>query len=152
MLNSITLMGRLVADPDLRSTTSGTAVCAIRIAVDRDYTGQNSEKQTDFIDVVTWRQTAEFVSRYFSKGSMIVVHGSLQGRKWQDKEGNNRISWEVQADKVWFGGSKNDPAAPAAPKEEKKSAPAALPSAASGSYSSGSTEEFTAMPDEDLPF
>ena len=152
MLNSIILMGRLVADPELKSTASGTSVCSFRIAVDRDGSGRNgAEKQTDFIDIVTWRQTAEFVSRYFSKGKMIIVQGSLQGRKWQDKEGNNRISWEVQANNVWFGESKNDEQT-AAPREEKVSAPAALPPAASESYSSGGAGEFTAMPDEDLPF
>ena len=106
MLNSITLMGRLTADPELKSTQSGVSVCSFCIAVDRDYSG--NDKQTDFIDIVAWRSTAEFVSRYFSKGNMIIVQGSLQSRKWQDKDGNNRVAWEVQADRVWFGDSKKD--------------------------------------------
>ena len=106
MLNSIVLMGRLVADPELKTTTSGVSVCTFRIAVDRDYSGRNGEdRQTDFIDIVAWRQTADFVTRYFSKGSMIVVQGSLQSRKWQDRNGGSRISWEVQAASVWFGES-----------------------------------------------
>ena len=109
MLNSIVLMGRLVADPELRSTTSGVAVCSFTVAVDRDFSGRNgAEKQTDFIDVVAWRQTAEFVSRYFAKGRMIVVQGSLQSSKYQDRDGNNRTRWEVQANNVYFGDSRRD--------------------------------------------
>lgn len=107
MLNSVVLMGRLVADPELKSTTSGTYVCPFRLAVDRDYSGRSGDdRQTDFINIVAWRSQAEFVSRYFSKGSLIVIQGSLQSRKWQDKNGANRISWEVQANNVWFGGGK----------------------------------------------
>ena len=108
MLNSITLMGRLTADPELCSTSSGVSVCSFRIAVDRDFVPQGGERQTDFIEIVTWRSTADFVSRYFSKGSMIIVQGSLQSRKWQDKYGNNRVSWEVQADRVHFGEAKKE--------------------------------------------
>ena len=104
MLNSIVIMGRLVRDPEMRKTGSDVAVCSFTVAVDRDY--QKDEKITDFIDCVAWRSTAEFISRYFSKGRMIVVQGSLQSRKWQDKDGNNRVSWEVQADKAFFGDSK----------------------------------------------
>lgn len=141
-------MGRLVGDPELKNTPSGTAVCAIRIAVDRDYTAQNGERQTDFIDVVTWRQTAEFVSRYFQKGKMIVVQGSLHSRKWQDKDGNNRISWEVQADRVWFGGSKNDNSDISREEAADRDSydPPALPAGDSGDG------DFTPMPNEDLPF
>lgn len=101
-------MGRLVADPELRTTPAGVSVCSFRIAVDRDFQRQGEEKKTDFFDIVTWRNTAEFVSRYFSKGRMIVVQGSIQSRKWQDKDGNNRIAWEVQSDKVYFGDSKKE--------------------------------------------
>ena len=91
MLNHITIMGRLVKDPELRRTQSGVAVCSFTVAVDRDFQSREAaEKQTDFIDVVAWRQTAEFVSKYFTKGRMIVVDGSLQSRKWQDKTGQNR--------------------------------------------------------------
>ncbi|MBQ2959887.1 MAG: single-stranded DNA-binding protein, partial [Oscillospiraceae bacterium] len=106
MLNHITIMGRLVRDPELRSTQSGTSVASFTVAVDRDFGGRDGgEKQTDFIDCVAWRQTGEFVSKYFRKGSMIVVSGRLQSRKWQDREGNNRTNWEVVADNVYFGES-----------------------------------------------
>ena len=109
MLNHIVIMGRLTRDPELRRTQSGIAVTTISVAVDRDYQSRDSqEKQTDFIDVVAWRSTAEFVSKYFTKGRMIVVEGSLQSRKWQDKNGQNRVSWEVQANNVYFGDSKRD--------------------------------------------
>ena len=108
MLNQIIIMGRLTRDPELRRTQSGTAVCSFSVAVDRDFKSQSGEKETDFIDVVAWRQTGEFVSKYFTKGRMIVVSGSLQSRKWQDRNGQNRISWEVIADNVYFGDSKRD--------------------------------------------
>jgi len=109
MLNRITIMGRLVKDPELRRTQSGTSVCSFTVAVDRDFQSKdNAERQTDFIDVVAWRQTAEFICKYFGKGRMIVVDGSLQSRKWQDKNGQNRTSWEVMANNVYFGDSKRD--------------------------------------------
>ncbi len=109
MLNHIVLMGRLVKDPELRYTQSQVPVASFTVAVDRDFGGRDgSERQTDFIDCVAWRQTGEFVSKYFQKGRMIVVSGRLQSRKWQDREGNNRTSWEVSADNVYFGDSKRD--------------------------------------------
>ena len=109
MLNHIVLMGRLVKDPDLRYTQSQVPVASFTVAVDRDFGGRDGgERQTDFIDCVAWRQTGEFVSKYFQKGRMIVVSGRLQSRKWQDREGNNRTSWEVSADNVYFGDSKRD--------------------------------------------
>ena len=109
MLNHIVIMGRLTRDPELRRTQNGTAVTTITVAVDRDYQSRDSqERQTDFIDVVAWRSTAEFISKYFSKGRMIVVEGSLQSRKWQDKLGQNRVSWEIQANNVYFGEAKRD--------------------------------------------
>lgn len=108
MLNHITLMGRLVRDPELRTTQSGVSVCSFTIAVDRDFSGKGEEKLTDFVDVVAWRNTADFVSKYFSKGRMAIVDGSLQSRKWQDKEGNNRVSWEVLANNIYFGDSKRN--------------------------------------------
>ena len=109
MLNHIVIMGRLTRDPELRRTQSGVAVTTISVAVDRDYQSRDSqERQTDFIDVVAWRSTAEFISKYFTKGRMIVVEGSLQSRKWQDKAGQNRVSWEIQASNVYFGDSKRD--------------------------------------------
>ena len=106
MLNKIFIMGRLTRDPELRRTQSGTAVTSFSLAVDRDYKSQSGEKETDFIDVVAWRSTAEFVSKYFTKGRMAVVEGRLQIRDWKDKEGNNRRSAEVVADNVYFGDSK----------------------------------------------
>ena len=108
MLNRITLMGRLTRDPELRRTQSGTAVTSFSLAVDRDYKTQSGEKETDFIDVVAWRSTAEFVAKYFTKGRMAVVEGRLQIRDWKDKDGNNRRSAEVVADNIDFGDSKRD--------------------------------------------
>ena len=108
MLNHIVLMGRLTRDPELRRTGSGVAVASFTLAVDRDYAAQGAEKETDFVDIVAWRSTAEFVSKYFSKGRMAVVSGRLQIRNWQDKEGNKRRSAEVVADNVYFGDSKRD--------------------------------------------
>ena len=108
MLNHIVLMGRLTRDPELRRTGSGVAVASFTLAVDRDYAAQGAEKETDFVDIVAWRSTAEFVSKYFTKGRMAVVSGRLQIRNWQDKEGNKRRSAEVVADNVYFGDSKRD--------------------------------------------
>ena len=107
MLNHITIMGRLTRDPELRRTGTGTAVASFTVAVDRDFGGRDGgERETDFIDCVAWRQTGEFVSKYFTKGSMIVVSGRLQIRNWNDKDGNKRRSAEVVADNVYFGESK----------------------------------------------
>lgn len=106
MLNQVVLMGRLVANPTLRYTQSQTPVASFTIAVDRDYQTGGSGRQTDFVECAAWRHTAEFVDKYFTKGQMIVVSGSLQSRKWQDKAGNNRVSWEVVADSVHFCGDK----------------------------------------------
>ena len=109
MLNHITIMGRLTRDPELRRTGSGIAVASFTVAVDRDFGGRDGgEKETDFIDCVAWRQTGEFVSKYFTKGSMIVVSGRLQIRSWTDKEGNKRRTAEVVADNCYFGDSKRD--------------------------------------------
>lgn len=108
MLNRIIIMGRLTRDPELRHTQSGTAVASFSLAVDRDFKNQNGEKETDFIDVVAWRNSAEFVSRYFAKGRMAVVEGRLQIRPWEDRQGNKRRSAEVVADNVYFGDSKKD--------------------------------------------
>lgn len=111
MLNTITIMGRLTKAPELRYTQSNTPVTSFAVACDRDF----GDKQTDFIDCVAWRQTAEFVEKYFAKGSMAVVTGRLQSRKWEDNNGNKRTSWEVLADRVYFGESKKAEA-PAVPK------------------------------------
>ena len=108
MLNRIILMGRLTRDPELRRTSSGTAVTSFSLAVDRDFKSQSGEKETDFIDIVAWRNTAEFVSKYFTKGRMAVVEGRLQIRDWTDKDGGKRRSAEVIADNIYFGDSKRD--------------------------------------------
>ena len=153
MLNHIVLMGRLTRDPELRRTGSGIAVASFTLAVDRDFAAQGAEKETDFVDIVAWRNPAEFVSRYFTKGRMAVVTGRLQIRNWTDKDGNKRRSAEVVADNVYFGDSKRDGAsAPAgfdqtpsyaAPQPYQQSAPQAP--AASG---------FSMLEDDDseLPF
>ena len=109
MLNKIFLMGRLTRDPELRRTTTGTPVASFTLAVDRDFKDKGTgERATDFIDVVAWRQTGEFVSRHFSKGRMAVVEGRLQLRDWTDKDGNKRNTAEVVADQVYFGDSKKE--------------------------------------------
>ena len=106
MLNKIIIMGRLTRDPELRRTGSGTAVTSFSLACDRDFKSQSGDKETDFIDVVAWKNTAEFVSKYFSKGRMAVVDGRLQIRDWTDKAGNKRTTAEVVADNVYFADSK----------------------------------------------
>lgn len=107
MLNRCTIMGRLTSDPEIRRTGSGVAVTSFTIACDRDF-GSNGEKETDFVEIVCWRNTAEFVSKYFSKGRMAVVSGRLQIRSWTDKDGNKRRTAEIVADNVYFGDSKQD--------------------------------------------
>ena len=107
MLNNVTIMGRVCRDIELRRTANGTAVASFTIACDRDFPNKaNGERETDFVDVVCWQHTAEFVSKYFTKGSMAVVSGRLQIRSWTDKDGNNRRSAEVVADNIYFGDSK----------------------------------------------
>ena len=108
MLNRIVIMGRLTRDPELRRTQNGTSVTSVRLAVDRDFKSQDGTKQADFFDVVAWRQTAEFVSKYFTKGRMAIVEGRLQSRDWQDKDGNKRTSIEIVADNFYFGDSRRD--------------------------------------------
>ena len=162
MLNVVVLMGRLVADPQLRQTPQGINVASFRIAVDRNYARQGEQRQADFIDIVAWRQQAEFVSKYFQKGSPIVVEGSLQTRQYQDKNGNNRTAVEVVANQINFvprsnsqgsgsGAAGYAPAAPAAPAAGGYSRPAVQDAAPS--YSAGSSEDFAVIDDnEDLPF
>lgn len=106
MINSVILMGRLVADPELRQTPNNISVCRFRIAVDRGYSSANGEKQADFINITAWRQTAEFVSKYFTKGKMIIVEGSLHNNDYTDNNGVKHYSMEVVAEKVAFGESK----------------------------------------------
>ena len=125
MLNHIVIMGRLARDPELRRTQTGTPVASFRLAVDRDFKDKSTgERSTDWIDVVAWRGTAEFVFRYFSKGRMAVVEGSLQVRDWTDKDGNKRRSTEVVADNVYFGDSKRpESGTPAEPSGELQELP-----------------------------
>ena len=148
MLNKVFIMGRLTRDPELRRTQSGTAVTSFSLAVDRDYKSQSGEKETDFIDVVAWRSTAEFVAKYFTKGRMAVVEGRLQIRDWKDKDGNNRRSAEVVADNIYFGDSKRDGAG------GYEAAPAY--GAPMGGYSApmGGSSAFAEIDEEDgdLPF
>lgn len=108
MLNKIFIMGRLTRDPELRRTQNGTAVAGFALAVDRDYKNADGTKETDFIEVVAWRSSAEFVSKYFTKGRMAIVEGRLQIRDWTDKDGNKRRNAEVVADNVYFGDSKEE--------------------------------------------
>ena len=148
MLNHITIMGRLTRDPELRRTGSGIAVASFTVAVDRDFGGRDGgEKETDFIDCVAWRQTGEFISKYFTKGRMIVVDGRLEMRDWTDKEGNKRTTAEIVVENAYFGDSKRDGdssyAAPAAPSYGAYSAPASAPAS-----------DFAMLDDDDaqLPF
>lgn len=106
MLNKAILMGRLTRDPELRYTQSNLPVVSFTVAVDRSHSNNGGERQADFINVVAWRKTAEFVSQWFTKGMMIIVTGSIQSRNWQDKNGNNRTSIEVIADEIQFGETK----------------------------------------------
>lgn len=145
MLNRITLMGRLTRDPELRQTQSGNSVASFTLACDRDYAAQGAEKETDFIDVVAWRNTADFVSKYFSKGRMAVVAGRLQIRNWQDKEGNKRKTAEIIADSVYFGDSKRDSADGPAPAEFKQ-----LPDTTPVPFSGSDMQQMGL--DDDLPF
>ena len=155
MLNHIVLMGRLTRDPELRRTASGIAVVSFTLAVDHDVPNRETgERGVDFIDIVAWRQTAEFVSKYFAKGRMAVVSGRLQIRAWTDKEGGKRRSAEVVADSVYFGDSRRDNAesAPAA-------APNAFPAPYADSYSAPAApavpaSDFAMLEDDDadLPF
>ena len=155
MLNHIVIMGRLTRDPELRRTGSGVAVTSFTVAVDRDFGNrENGERETDFIDCVAWRQTGEFVSKYFTKGRMAVVSGRLQIRNWTDKEGNKRRTAEVVADNVYFGDSKREGEtgyAPAANNYGSYGAPAAP---AYSAPASSPASDFTMLDDDDaqLPF
>ena len=150
MLNKIILMGRLTRDPELRRTQSGTAVTSFSLAVDRDFKSQSGEKETDFIDIVAWRGTAEFVSKYFTKGRMAVVEGRLQIRDWTDRDGGKRRSAEVIADNVYFGDSKREGGS------DYGSAPAYGAPAPSRGYAApaGGQSDFAEIGEEDgeLPF
>ena len=139
MLNNAVIMGRMVADPELRSTESGVSVTSFTVAVDRRFVKQGEERQADFIDVVAWRNTAEFVCKYFTKGSMIAVQGNIQTRMYEDKNGNKRKAVEIVAENVSFCGGKSDNA-------NGTSEPATVP------YALADDSDFKEIPDEDMPF
>ena len=152
MLNRIILMGRLTRDPELRRTGSGTAVTSFSLAVDRDFKSQSGEKETDFIDIVAWRNTAEFVSKFFTKGRMAVVEGRLQIRDWTDKDGGKRRSAEVVADNVYFGDSKRDGGDNSGYTPGYAPAPASHRAAPSNFSASGSDFAEIGEADGELPF
>lgn len=157
MLNIVALIGRLVADPELKTTQNGINVCSFRIAVDRSFTRQGEERKADFIDVTAWRKNAEFVSKYFQKGSMIAVEGSLQTRQYQDQQGSNRTVVEVVASNVSFCGGKAAER-PATASYEKQTANNVREANAAHSapqkpqsYAQGSVDDFTEISDADEP-
>ena len=159
MLNVVAIMGRLVADPELKTTTQGTSVCSFRIACDRNFARQGEQRQADFIDIVAWRQQAEFVSKYFQKGSLIAIDGSLQTRQYQDRNGNNRTKVEVIASNVSFAGAKaaDKPTTQSFDQQtanhvQEASAAHSVPQAAP-EYSQGNADDFVPIDDtDDLPF
>ncbi len=163
MLNHITIMGRLTRDPELRRTGSGIAVASFTVAVDRDFAPKDGgERGTDFINCVAWRQTGEFISKYFSKGSMIVVSGRLQMRNWTDKDGNKRVAAEVIADNVYFGESKRSSDSSYGASNGNGNSPyggnsygaASAPSTPAYSSGASSASDFMMLDDDDaqLPF
>ena len=153
MLNHIVIMGRLTRDPELRCTGSGVAVASFTLAVDRDFAPKDGgERETDFIDCVAWRQTGEFVSKYFTKGRMAVVEGRLQIRDWTDKDGGKRRSAEVVADNVYFGDSKRDGGDNSGYNPGYAPAPASHSAAPSNFSASGSDFAEIGEDDGELPF
>ncbi len=153
MLNSVILMGRLVADPELKTTSSGISVTSFAVAVDRGYARQGEDRQTDFINIVAWRQQADFVTKYFRKGQMIAIQGSLQSRSYDTKDGRRVTVWEVIADRISFCGSKNESgggynagSASSVRNDAGSTAPAA--------FQNGGSEDFDSLSDseDDLPF
>lgn len=152
MLNVVAIMGRLVADPELRTTPAGHSVCSFRIACDRSYVQQGQQRQADFIDIVAWRQQADFVSKYFKKGSMIAVEGSLQTRNYQDKNGNSRTAVEVVANNISFAGAKRQDGQNA-PSYEQQTANHVQQAKAQTSFTQGGMDDFSVInDDDDLPF
>ena len=148
MLNVVAVMGRLVADPELRTTQQGTSVCSFRIACDRSFVQQGQERQADFLDIVAWRHNADFICKHFSKGSLVAIQGHLQTRQYQDKNGNNRTAVEIVADSLNFAGAKRqqpvDDGGEAPPRDYREPAPA---------YAQGSADDFAVIDDnDDLPF
>lgn len=152
MLNVVAIVGRLVADPELRTTTAGHSVCSFRIACDRSYVQQGQQRQADFIDVIAWRQSAEFVSKHFKKGSLIAIEGSLQTRQYQDKNGNKRTAVEVVANNISFAGAKRQDSQ-SAPSYEQQTASHVEQAKAQTGFAQGSADDFAVINDnDDLPF
>lgn len=157
MLNVAAIMGRLTADPELRTTASGISVCSFTLAVDRSFVRQGEERQADFINVVAWRSTAEFICKYFTKGQMMAVTGSIQTRNYEDRQGNRRTAVEIVASDVSFTGSRRESGGGSSENTGSSyhSAPASRPaiSEPAPAYSSGSNEDFEEiLGDDDLPF
>ena len=150
MLNVAAINGRLVADPELRTTNTGVNVCSFTVACDRSFVRQGEERQCDFIDVVAWRTTAEFVSKYFHKGNMIGVQGSIQVRSYTDKNGINRKAFEIIADNVHFCGGRNENGGFSQGYSAPVAAPASAPAPAFSTADAGSFKEIP--DDDDLPF
>lgn len=151
MYNRVVLIGRLTADPELKVTPQGTSVCSFSIAVDRPFSGKGGERATDFINIVAWRQSAEFISKYFAKGRLIGIEGAIQTRNYEDKSGNKRTAFEVLVDRAFFTESKASAGGGSsyrAPAEDN-----ARPEPSGGvAYSSGSVGDFQVEDDDDLPF
>ena len=156
MLNVVAIMGRLVADPELRTTQSGVNTCTFRIACDRNFARQGEQRQADFITIVAWRQQAEFVCKYFQKGSMIAIEGSLQTRQYQDRSGNNRTAVEVVANNISFASAKAaDKPSGRGFDEQTETYTREAHAAQNGAqgYSQGSADDFAVIDDnDDLPF
>lgn len=151
MLNVVAIMGRLVADPELKTTPAGISVCTFRIACDRNFVQQGQQRQADFIDVVAWRHNADFLCKYFAKGSMVAVQGCLQTRQYQDRNGSNRTAVEVVADSLSFAGSNKKPGGQAV--DDGGEAPPSNSPETTSAYSQGSAEDFEVIDDnDDLPF
>lgn len=152
MINVVAMMGRLVADPELRTTQQGTNVCTFRMACDRSHVQQGQERQADFIDVVAWRQSAEFVSKYFKKGGLIAVEGRLQTRQYRDKQGSNRTAVEVVANNISFAGAKRQDSQ-SVPSYEQQTASHVEQAKAQTGFAQGSADDFAVISDnDDLPF
>lgn len=152
MLNVVALLGRLTADPELRKTPNGVSITTFTLAVNRSYVKQGGERQTDFIDIVAWRTTAEFITKYFKKGQMMALQGSLQTRTYEDKQGNKRKAVEILADNVYFADSKGSGGGG---QHSTYSTPdyTDSPASASPAFSQGSADDFAVVDDnEDLPF
>ncbi len=152
MLNVVALLGRLTADPELRKTPNGVSITTFTLAVNRSYVKQGGERQTDFIDIVAWRTTAEFITKYFKKGQMMALQGSLQTRTYEDKQGNKRKAVEILADNVYFADSKGSGGSG---QHSTYSTPdyAGSPASAGPAFSQGAPDDFAVVDDnEDLPF